>query len=96
MGLDCRKCKGALRVHRGCDADSPIPGKWNIDGWRFQRCPNKVVSLSSFEYIQAYNMYKNGFLPNQGGWLDQSAKLIDAFTIIDREAARMAKEEIGS
>jgi hypothetical protein len=41
-------------------------------------------------------MYKNGFLPNQGGWLDQSTKLIDAFTIIDREVARMSKEESGS
>jgi len=93
LGLDCRTCKGNVKVYRGCDADSPIPGKWNIDGWKFQRCPNLMVTRESFEYIQAYNFYKNGFLPNAGGWLDQPAKLLDAFNIIDREAAKMMREE---
>ncbi len=93
MGLDCQTCKGAMRVHRGCDEDSPIPGKWNVRGWSFQRCPNKVVKQESFQYIEAYNFFKNGFLPNDGSWQDQSAKLLNAFRIIENEIGRLTKEE---
>jgi hypothetical protein len=50
-----------------------------------------MVTGESFEYIRAYNFYKNGFLPNAGGWLDQPAKLLDAFNIIDREAAKASR-----
>ncbi|MDP3790341.1 MAG: hypothetical protein Q8R48_08085 [Candidatus Omnitrophota bacterium] len=65
--------------------DSPIPDKWRIGDYNFQRCPVKEITLDISQYIRAYNFYKNGNLPNAGGWLDQTAKFIDVVELIDGE-----------
>ena len=53
----------------------------------------QMVNPRSQAYIRAYGFYKDGFLPNPGGWLNQPAKLLDAFSIIDSEIEKMAREE---
>lgn len=85
--LDCQKCTDKQKYERGCEKDSPLPGRWQIGEQMFQRCPLKTVNLSSYKMIQAYNFYKNGYLPNSGGWMDQSAKFIEAIDVIEKEVS---------
>ncbi len=85
LGLDCQKCTDIEKQWRGCVEDSTVSGKW-------KRCPVTVVSSNSYKYIRAHNMFKKGFLPNPGTWLDQSAKLIEVFNVLDHAIAEVNKE----
>lgn len=92
LKLDCRRCSERQKLERGCVDDSPIPGKWQIDDWHFQRCPVRLITQQSLEYIKAYRMFDKGYLPNPGTWLNQSAKFIEAMEIIEREIFTQAKQ----
>ena len=93
MKLDCRRCSQTDKIEKGCDEDSPIPGVWKLKEWEFQRCPLKLVTRKSLEYVLAYIYYSNGYLPNPGGWMEQPQKLLSALEIIEREleAIRQSK-----
>jgi hypothetical protein len=58
------------------------PGTWELDGDKYSRCPLKLVTRKSYEYINAYNFMEKGFLPNAGGWQNQPAKFIEAVIVI--------------
>jgi hypothetical protein len=81
-----------LKAERGCEEDSPIEGVWKLKDWEFRRCPRKLVTRASIEYLNAYLFFEKGYLPNPGGWLDQPLKFIQAIKIIEREIA-LAKEK---
>ena len=81
-----------LKTERGCDKDSPIPGAWKLGEWEFERCPLKIVTNQSLDYIRAYIFFQNGYLPNSGGWLDQSVKFIDAMEVIETEISKIREE----
>jgi len=51
-----------------------------------------VVTRQSLEYVRAYIFFEKGFMPNRGGWMDQSAKFIDAMEIVEAEISKMRKE----
>lgn len=55
-----------------------------IDGIEVTKCPLKEVQPGIWNYVEAYNQYKNGFLPNPGGWLDQPAKMLEAINLIEQ------------
>ena len=58
-----------------------------------EECP--TLFIDGFEkYFTAYNYFKQGFLPYQGGYLQQPNTLIDTLQIIAREEARYQKELI--
>ena len=83
LKLDCRKCSSEEKVSRGCEEDSPIKGTWKIEGGgEFSRCPVTMITPQSMMYIRAYNMFKDGFLPNPGGWMDQPVKFAEVITYI--------------
>ena len=42
--------------------------------------------------MRAYRRYEKGFLPNDGGWLEQSAKFNDVIDIIERESNTIASK----
>jgi hypothetical protein len=65
---------------------------WKIGDEEFSRCPRGLVTINSIEYLNAYIFFKQGFLPNPGGWLEQPLKFIQAIRIIEREIA-LAKEK---
>ena len=94
LELNCAACMDSLKVDRGCEKDSPIPGRWQIGDLEFQRCPKKVIDPSVYEYLRAYNRFEKGFLPNSGGWFDQSAKFNHVIDIIERELAEIERIEI--
>jgi hypothetical protein len=33
--------------------------------------------------LEAYAMYKNGYLPNAGGWMDQPTRFIESVFVIE-------------
>lgn len=74
--------------------DSPIPDRWQIGNYTFQRCPGSIITRQSVEYLRAYQWRDKAFLPNPGGWMEQPAKLIEAFAVIDQEVHRQRMEEV--
>ena len=42
--------------------------------------------------MRAYRRYEKGFLPDEGGWQDQSAKFNDVVDIIEKESAAIARK----
>lgn len=96
LNLPCGRCQDnpALQKENGCLADSPVPDRWEIAGYKLQRCPGAIITRQSHEYIRAYNWREKHFLPNPGSWLEQPAKFIEAMGVIEREINRMEKEKI--
>lgn len=91
--LDCRACSKAQKRERGCTKNSVIPNAWELDGWKFSRCPRRIVKQQSFRYIQAYNFYKDGGgWPNPGKWPRQPMKLIEVIELIGQELNKEGKK----
>ena len=56
-------------------------------------CPN--LNLPQFEkYFTAFNFYKAGFLPHEGGWLNQPNTFIDVMQIILKEESTLVRQQI--
>jgi len=83
--MNCRDCHKEQREERGCEKDSVIPGRWKIGDDFYQRCPIKLITEDTNEYLFAYQFYKEGFLPNGKGWANESMKFIQAMKIISSE-----------
>ena len=81
--LNCRECDDHLKRERGCNADGILP--FRVGTETYWRCPLKLVTSISWEYIKAYRFFKNNFLPSGKGWLNESDKFLDAMIIIGNE-----------
>lgn len=55
-----------------------------LAGIKVDRCPLKIIPPIVWEYIQAYHLFKNGFLPNGEGWLKEPAKFISIMNLIEK------------
>lgn len=93
LGLNCEKCNEFQKIDHGYEKDSPIPGKWKIGDYSFNRCPLVIMDKRANWYITAYNFLKDGILPNDGGWLDQPNKFIEAMNFIESEINKSVKED---
>jgi hypothetical protein len=92
LGFECRACDEIIKKERGCDDKGIVP--FEINGERFFRCPLKLVTRQSWEYINAHRFYKLGLLPNGNRFIDESQKYIDAMTILDNEYSKIEQEQI--
>lgn len=81
-----------MKIDRGCEFDSPIPGRWKYKDINFRRCPNKIVTEEASEYLRAYDLLEMGFLPHGPGWLTESPKFIDAMRVIRAEVVDIRNE----
>lgn len=54
-----------------------------------ERCPQQYVGAQELMLLEAYAQYKNGYLPNAGGWIDQPMKFIEALKVIERYITRL-------
>jgi len=79
------------QVERGCVYDTPIPGRWQIDGKSYSRCPMAMATSQSYDYVSAYNLFKNGYLPNGSGWVRESKKFLQAMQVIEKLAQKDGK-----
>lgn len=82
-GLDCRKCNNQLKETRGCgkEVESFTIGDVGIT---VNRCPMHYCDDFCFAYMHAYFEYTKGYLPNEGGWLDQPMKFSRVIVYMDK------------
>ena len=91
MGLHCRDCDDVLKKERGCIGQGIVP--FIFDSGIIYHCPIKDITTASWEYLQAYPFYKNGILPNGGGFNDESQKYIEAMLFLDSEFGKEIAEK---
>ena len=89
--LDCQTCNEEMRKERGCEQDSGIPDRWQIGEESYQRCPVKLVTRQSHEYIHAYSLFCKGFLPNGKGWGNETYKFLQAMQIVEKHSQKEVK-----
>ena len=97
--LDCRKCTLLQKRSRGCEAEAEQPFFIEVNGEKevLKNCPIRLVAPLTVRIMQLYRFYKQGFLPNTGGILQQSSVLLTAFDVIENEVERIReKEDAGS
>lgn len=83
--FNCPDCDERLQQERGCFNNGIIPTYYFEK--ILYRCPFKVITKMSWEYLRAYNLYQKSILPNGKGWLEESDKLINALMVIENEMA---------
>ncbi len=92
---NCAECrKAGLDKSRYCADDAPYP-IYEINGEEFTRCPVQFVTGASLEALSAYRFYNNGYLPCQGGYLDQPNLIMGQMDIISDQIHEERKNKRG-
>jgi len=74
----------------GCNSESCTP--WEVSGYKLTRCiVSSITDVKIFDYIRAYNRYKNGYGPEDGGWMSWPDKFNRVIDIIESEMAKIEK-----
>jgi hypothetical protein len=94
LELDCKKCSPGQQAHYGCEQDSYIEDRWEIDGEYYQRCPAKLITEETRHFVHAYNLLQLGGWPYSGGWIMNSNKLVEAMSIIDSTRKRLEADQM--
>ena len=96
LDLDCRRCTEEDRIEYGCEKDSPIEDMWSNPDFdlAFRRCPLKIIKRESWEFIDAYNFYKDKILPVSGGIDEQTCRYKEAMMIIGNTINKIRQREI--
>jgi hypothetical protein len=89
--FDCQSCDDVLKRERGCEGRGILP--FYIDNERIFRCPLKLITKISMEYIQAYAFFDRSILPNGKGWNQESHKFMQAMTIIGNQIKKTELEK---
>jgi hypothetical protein len=71
---------------RGCTNEVPVR---IIEGIEITHCPLRYLSDVEMDRLQMYKVYKDGFLPNEGGVLNQPIKLLQVIVYIENEMKRL-------
>lgn len=90
--VDCRKCNSQLKEIRGCVKDRP---PIEIAGETITRCPLVYIGDIERFYLQAYYEYEKGYLPNDGGWLEQPIRFSQVIRLIERLIVKNQEEKNG-
>ena len=67
--------------------------EYEIEGTTLRRCPLRMIDARSSAMIEFYMAYKKGFLPNVGGWLDQTVRFSRSIQVIEDYAGKLAEEK---
>jgi len=81
-----------MKVRNGCEQDSPEPDRWAIGDWSWQRCPIKLITPQTQDYLRAYNLLQLGITPHNCGWMRESNKFIEAMQVIGVEVRKVEAE----
>jgi len=76
---------------RFCDEPAEF-AIYEIDDIEYHKCPVQEITDESYEALSLYSFYKNGFLPEAGGVLDQDYRVIQQIRIIDAVLAGERKQ----
>jgi hypothetical protein len=91
-GLDCRTCTEFYQKVRGCKEDVR---EMEIEGFKTKRCPMSYCGMVEAFYMQCYREYRAGFLPEPGGWLDQTVRFVTIISLIERLSLKYQEEKHG-
>ena len=92
--LNCRDCTEILQEARGCNGFKGYE-ETEIDGIKVDKCPLKLIDADAWEYLEAYYMFKKGFLPvESGNWLDVGYKFLKIMRFIDNKFNEYQIQEI--
>ncbi len=105
--FNCKKClskyKGRadgeemlakVRKVKGCEEVKSESIHKIGDVLRFSTCPGNFVRPQVSALLSAYAQFKQGVMPYAGGLMDQPAKIIELFDVIDSHVAeRQASEQ---
>ena len=64
-------------------------GRLEIDWFR---CPTSQAEEDGRMAFQAFQNYQRGFLPHEGGWLDQPAVLREIIAVASMEVGKIERE----
>jgi hypothetical protein len=88
----CSELDERQRRNYGCDGErAPAPVLF-FEGEDVWQCPVSLITVQSMLYMRWYNHYKNNNLPQPGGLMNQSNKLIQAFEEIDSAVSRYTQD----
>ena len=62
--------------------------------YRIQHCRADLIDPRHFQYLQLYAIYKDGFLPYEGGIARQDAKYVQAMRVISAEVNRIERKKL--
>lgn len=93
--LNCQTCTKAQKLYRGCETKASQPFTFLLDEEEYKifSCPVKLITPFTMKIMRYHRFYRAGFLPSPGGINSQSAKLLNAFEIIDMEFEKIRLEE---
>lgn len=83
IALSGHECTADCEAYK--DQDHPIPGRWQIGKWKFQRCPSRLMDQGIVWFTRSYMFMQKGILPDTGGWMDQTNKFIEVMQFIQGE-----------
>jgi len=92
LRFDCRECDEILKKERGCQERGLIP--FETEDGRIFRCPLKLVTSQTWQYVEAYHFYRKNLLPNGQSYLNETRKYIDAMMTLDGEYAKIEEAEM--
>ena len=94
QGLDisCQECTEVQKNWRGCYGEVQET-EFVIDGIPLKRCPLKLMTPETIEYVHYFNFFEKGFLPNPGSILDQPNKYTEMIITIQGFTAKKEREE---
>ncbi len=76
----------------GCERDTTFI--WEVGDYKLKRCPvSSITDSRVFNYIRAYNRYKSGYGPEDGGWMSWPDKFNKVIDIIEGEIAKIEKAQ---
>ncbi len=81
-----------MKKSRGCEQEV-LGNEFEFDGESLRRCPLRLVTKQSMDYIRFHNYMEKGFLPNDGSILNQPNKFLEANDVIDSALAKMDEEK---
>jgi hypothetical protein len=83
LAVNCHGCLNGRKIK--CEYEVPGQEAWELHGQLYKGCPFKIVTRQSANFLRAFQFYKQGYFPNEGTWLAQPAKMLDAFEAIEKE-----------
>lgn len=79
-----------LKTVKGCISTPRT--NYKVEGFKLNKCLGNFASKEIYAYFDMFKLYDKGIMPLGGAMIDQPAKLIDLFNMIDQLRAEKIKE----
>lgn len=92
---NCYKCMTsrhfeAYKKVKGCVSTPKT--NYQVEGFKINKCLGNFTSREVYSYFEMFKMYERGIMPFGGAMVDQPAKVIDLFNMIEQLKAEKIAE----